>query len=85
MRSEPIGKYHVQVCTTTPCMVRGAYEIFDTVKSELGTFLRMFGSDFRRWKRGDNEGWLVYVDGGRVFGRVCECPDDPDQRRVLRM
>ncbi len=22
------GKYHVQVCTTTPCMLRGAEEIF---------------------------------------------------------
>lgn len=33
---EPIGKYHVQVCTTTPCMVRGAYDVFDTVKKSLG-------------------------------------------------
>ncbi|KIM28824.1 hypothetical protein M408DRAFT_133790 [Serendipita vermifera MAFF 305830] len=33
---EPIGQNFVQVCTTTPCMLRGAYEILDTVKSHLG-------------------------------------------------
>lgn len=33
---DPIGKYHVQVCTTTPCMVRGAYEILDECKKVLG-------------------------------------------------
>ncbi|KAH9406163.1 ndufv2NADH dehydrogenase protein subunit 2 [Tyrophagus putrescentiae] len=28
----PVGKYHVQVCTTTPCMLRGAEEILAAVK-----------------------------------------------------
>jgi len=32
----PVGKYHVQVCTTTPCMLRGAYEILETCKKVLG-------------------------------------------------
>lgn len=27
-----LGKYHVQVCTTTPCMLRGSEEILDAVK-----------------------------------------------------
>ncbi|KAI0048562.1 hypothetical protein FA95DRAFT_1588653 [Auriscalpium vulgare] len=33
---EPIGENFVQVCTTTPCMLRGSTEILDTVKSHLG-------------------------------------------------
>ncbi|KAH9923991.1 thioredoxin-like [2Fe-2S] ferredoxin-domain-containing protein [Epithele typhae] len=33
---EPIGEHFVQVCTTTPCMLRGAYDILDTVCSHLG-------------------------------------------------
>ncbi|EPQ58618.1 hypothetical protein GLOTRDRAFT_36438 [Gloeophyllum trabeum ATCC 11539] len=33
---EPIGANFVQVCTTTPCMLNGAYEILDTVCKELG-------------------------------------------------
>eukprot|EP00189_Rhodosorus_marinus_P010132 CAMPEP_0184740682 /NCGR_PEP_ID=MMETSP0315-20130426/3692_1 /TAXON_ID=101924 /ORGANISM="Rhodosorus marinus, Strain UTEX LB 2760" /LENGTH=260 /DNA_ID=CAMNT_0027210505 /DNA_START=49 /DNA_END=831 /DNA_ORIENTATION=- len=31
-----IGKYNVQVCTTTPCMVRGGYDILETVENHLG-------------------------------------------------
>lgn len=33
---EKIGRYNVQVCTTTPCMLRGGYEILDAVKEKLG-------------------------------------------------
>ncbi|KAF7796771.1 hypothetical protein EIP86_007954 [Pleurotus ostreatoroseus] len=33
---EPMGQNFVQVCTTTPCMLRGAYDILDTVCQELG-------------------------------------------------
>lgn len=33
---EKIGRYNVQVCTTTPCMLRGGYEVLDAVKEELG-------------------------------------------------
>jgi NADH:ubiquinone oxidoreductase subunit E len=34
--SEPIGEKFVQVCTTTPCMLRGSTEILETVCSHLG-------------------------------------------------
>lgn len=33
---EPMGKYHLQVCCTTPCMIRGSYEIMDTIKHKTG-------------------------------------------------
>ncbi|KAG9095868.1 hypothetical protein FS749_009589 [Ceratobasidium sp. UAMH 11750] len=33
---EPIGANFVQVCTTTPCMLRGAYDVLETVQSHLG-------------------------------------------------
>ena len=29
---KPIGKYHMQVCTTTPCMLRGADQVYEVVK-----------------------------------------------------
>ncbi|EMD34522.1 hypothetical protein CERSUDRAFT_55069 [Gelatoporia subvermispora B] len=32
----PIGEHFVQVCTTTPCMLRGSYDILDTICSHLG-------------------------------------------------
>jgi len=31
----PTGKYFLQVCTTTPCMIRGAYEIVDVCKKKI--------------------------------------------------
>jgi len=33
---KPVGKVHVQVCTTTPCWLRGSDEIVDTCKRVLG-------------------------------------------------
>ncbi len=32
----PVGKYHLQVCGTTPCMLRGADEIFRAIRDEIG-------------------------------------------------
>ena len=34
-RSKKIGKYNIQMCTTTPCMVMGAYDVLDTIKETL--------------------------------------------------
>ena len=33
---QPVGKYHVQICTTTPCMLCGSDEILNTIKTKLG-------------------------------------------------
>ena len=30
----PVGKYFYQVCTTTPCMLRGAYKLVDACKEK---------------------------------------------------
>ena len=31
----PVGKYFFQVCTTTPCMLRGAYELIKICKKKI--------------------------------------------------
>eukprot|EP00349_Pseudokeronopsis_sp_Brazil_P000216 CAMPEP_0202959282 /NCGR_PEP_ID=MMETSP1396-20130829/3512_1 /ASSEMBLY_ACC=CAM_ASM_000872 /TAXON_ID= /ORGANISM="Pseudokeronopsis sp., Strain Brazil" /LENGTH=179 /DNA_ID=CAMNT_0049677777 /DNA_START=145 /DNA_END=684 /DNA_ORIENTATION=- len=31
-----VGKYHLQVCGTTPCMLRGARDIIDAIKQHTG-------------------------------------------------
>ena len=36
LRTEPAGKYNVQVCTNISCMLRGGYGILDHCKSTLG-------------------------------------------------
>ena len=32
----PVGKYHLQLCTTTPCWLRGSDEILKSIKKNLG-------------------------------------------------
>ncbi len=36
LRTKPMGKYHVQVCTNISCMQRGANELFEHCKRRLG-------------------------------------------------
>ena len=31
----PVGNYFIQVCTTTPCMIRGAYKLVDVCKRKI--------------------------------------------------
>ena len=36
LRTKPVGKYHVQVCTNISCMLRGGQELFEHCKEHLG-------------------------------------------------
>jgi NADH-quinone oxidoreductase subunit E len=47
LRTKPIGKYHVQVCTNISCLLRGAEEIFDRCKEKLGIGNKQVTSDGR--------------------------------------
>ena len=31
----PVGKYFLQICTTTPCMIRGAYDLVEICKDKI--------------------------------------------------
>jgi NADH-quinone oxidoreductase subunit E len=35
-KQQPTGKYHIQVCTTLSCMLRGSDELLDHLKQKLG-------------------------------------------------
>ena len=36
LRFKPVGKYNIQVCTNISCMLRGAYEVYERFREELG-------------------------------------------------
>ena len=36
LRTAPVGKYNVQVCTNISCMLRGGFELLDHCKYKLG-------------------------------------------------
>ncbi|KAJ3664020.1 hypothetical protein Zmor_008227 [Zophobas morio] len=42
---KPTGKYHLQVCTTTPCWLRGSDEILETCKAKLNLEVGETSSD----------------------------------------
>lgn len=35
-KQRPMGKYHIQVCTTLSCMLRGSDELFEHLETKLG-------------------------------------------------
>ena len=41
----PVGKYFVQVCTTTPCMIRGAYKLVEACKEKISENENELSSD----------------------------------------
>lgn len=45
LRTNPIGKYNVQVCTNISCMVRGGQELFQHCKKRLGIGHKQTTSD----------------------------------------
>src|SRR5919109_2395526 len=45
LRTKPVGKYHVQVCTNISCLLRGGEEIFEHCKQRLGVGNKQVTSD----------------------------------------
>ena len=41
----PVGKYFFQVCTTTPCMIRGAYKLVEACKEKISENENELSSD----------------------------------------
>ncbi len=41
----PVGKYFFQVCTTTPCMIRGAYDIVNVCKEKISDKEKQLSKD----------------------------------------
>ena len=41
----PVGKFFYQVCTTTPCMLRGAYKLVDVCKEKISNKEHEISSD----------------------------------------
>lgn len=41
----PVGKFFYQVCTTTPCMLRGAYKLVDVCKEKISSKENEISSD----------------------------------------
>ena len=68
----PVGKFHVQMCGTTPCLLAGSDGIKNILLKRIGGQGEVTADGLFSW---------VEVE---CLGRVLQCPDGPDQRRLLR-
>tara|TARA_B100001123_G_scaffold354222_1_gene406598 strand:- start:1297 stop:1905 length:609 start_codon:yes stop_codon:yes gene_type:complete len=41
----PVGKYFLQICTTTPCMIRGAYKLVEACKEKISDKEKVLSKD----------------------------------------
>ena len=60
----PVGKYFVQVCTTTPCMIRGAYKLVEACKEKISVNQNVYNEENNRLEiEGDIEKLLKKNSG----------------------
>ena len=67
----PIGKFHLQVCTTTPCWLRGSDEIVDACRAATG---------IEGWKETSADGMFTMTEvecvGACVNAPILQVDDD---------
>ncbi|ONI16321.1 hypothetical protein PRUPE_3G092100 [Prunus persica] len=61
-----VGKYHLLVCGTTPCMIRGSRDIEAALLNHLG--VKRNGES--------NQGWIILCWRNGMHGKLCECSHD---------
>ena len=49
-RLQPVGKHHIQLCGTTPCMLRGANDLKDVCEKEIGPKMQVTDDGKLSWE-----------------------------------
>jgi NADH-quinone oxidoreductase E subunit len=69
--TKPIGKYHLQVCTTTPCWLRGSDQITEACRKETG---------IKGWGETSDDGMFTMTEveclGACVNAPILQVDDD---------
>jgi len=66
----PVGDYFFQICTTTPCMIRGAYKLVDVCKNKIS-------KDESKISKGGRSSWMeVECLGACVNAPMIQINDD---------
>ena len=47
---EPVGKYYIQMCGTTPCMLRGSDDIKDVLRARVGEEAKVSADGLFSWR-----------------------------------
>jgi len=66
----PVGNYFIQICTTTPCMISGAYKLVEACKEKIST-------NERELSKNKSCSWMeVECLGACVNGPMMQINDD---------
>ena len=66
----PVGNYFIQICTTTPCMISGAYKLVEACKEKISDKEKQLSND-------KNCSWMeVECLGACVNGPMMQINDD---------
>ena len=79
----PVGKHFIQVCTTTPCMIRGAYKLVEACKEKISENENELSKDL-------NSSWMeVECLGACVNAPMMQINDsyyeDLDKEKTLKI
>lgn len=82
--SEKVGKYFIQLCGTTPCMICGSEEIKKVIEEHLGikeggTSRQMSLFYIRNRCIRNDKGWNVHPSRGGVPRRLLQCSNGADK------
>ena len=79
----PVGKYFVQVCTTTPCMIRGANQLIEACKEKISQNESELSSDKNcSWIEVECLGACVNAPMMQINDDYCE---DLDKNKTLKI
>ena len=79
----PVGNYFIQICTTTPCMIRGAYKLVEACKEKISDKERELSKD-------KSSSWMeVECLGACVNGPMMQINDnyfeDLDKKKTIKI
>jgi len=82
---EPVGKHLVQVCTTTPCWLRGSDEIVKACKKHIHDKPHTISADSKfSWEEAECLGACVNAPMIQIDGDTYEDLDGPTTEKILQ-
>ena len=82
----PVGKYFIQICTTTPCMIRGAYKLVDVCKEKISEKEKNISKDGRcSWMEVECLGACVNAPMMQINEDYYEDLDEKSSEQIIKM
>ena len=81
----PVGQYFFQVCTTTPCMLRGAYKLVDVCKNKVSKKESEISSDGKiSWMEVECLGACVNAPMMQINDHYFEDLDEKKLEKIIK-